>query len=206
MRDLLAPTPFEYVEDRFIVSVSDFGNSSRGAFLDASIIVPVRYGDLLGGHYLFEYESRDSSIAGGRELWGYPKKYAKMVAEFDGDVMHGFAFRNDKTLITLEVSVDHSLKELASPPLYPNLLYRVFPAPDGPGTSLRQILARDTSPDYKLKSKVFGRARVTLRGLPTDPLDKMQPIEVLGGGLMVGDFAATLENGWAKIIDTLDNF
>jgi acetoacetate decarboxylase len=206
IRELLAPTPFEYVEDRFIVSVTDSSNQTRGALLDASIIVPVRYGDLLGGHYLFEYESRDSAIAGGRELWGYPKKYAKMVVELEGDTLHGFAFRQGKTLIVLEVNLDEKLPEVEMPSITPHLQYRVFPAPDGPGSSLRQILLRDTSPDFVLKKKTFGAARVTLRGLPTDPLDKLQPVEVLGGGLIVGDFSATEKNGWARVVDTLENF
>ncbi|MPM88421.1 hypothetical protein SDC9_135525 [bioreactor metagenome] len=29
------------------------------------------------------------------------------------------------------------------------------------------------------------------------------PVKVMGGGYSITDFLATMENGWAKVIDTL---
>lgn len=66
-----------------------------------------------------------------------------------------------------------------------------------------RVISRDTSPDFRKTSEKLGTAKVTLNGLSSDPLNHLYPFEVLGGGLIVGDFYATNENGWGKVLDTL---
>ena len=53
------------------------------------------------------------------------------------------------------------------------------------GTTLRQVIARDTTPDFVLKEELFGHAKVTLRPVAGCPLELFSPVEVLGGGLAV---------------------
>jgi acetoacetate decarboxylase len=35
-------------------------------------------------------------------------------------------------------------------------------------------------------------------------LDLFAPVEILGGGFATGDFYATEENGWGRVVATLD--
>jgi len=203
IRKYLEPTPFEYVVNQFIVSVSDFSNCDKVAFMDCAIVIPVKHKDRYGGYYLFEYENDDSAIAAGRDLWGYPKKYADIsLREEDGKV-RGQAIRKGKVIVDIECDLAATLPNLVQPQTYPHLNLHVVPKPDGKGIASMRIISRDTSPDFQLMSEKLGETTVHLQGLPTDPLDEFQPVKVLGGGLIVGDFYATEENGWGQVIETL---
>ena len=56
VRRYLEPTPFEFLSDIFVVSISDFTNSKKLSFMDCAIVLPVKYKEIYGGYYLFEYE------------------------------------------------------------------------------------------------------------------------------------------------------
>jgi acetoacetate decarboxylase len=78
----LVPTPFKYVSDIVYAYVADYTNSDCNdgcnyGFYDTGLVIPVEYKGRVGVHVLYEYEDQDYAIAAGREMWGYPKKYAK---------------------------------------------------------------------------------------------------------------------------------
>ncbi|SHE32577.1 acetoacetate decarboxylase [Seinonella peptonophila] len=201
----LEPTPFEYVDNQFVVSISDFRNCNKVPYMDCAIVIPVKYKDQLGGYYLFEYEDHDAAIAAGRDLWGYPKKFAtiQLSKENDQGMIRGTASREGQVIMEIECDCSQPSEQLSLPQITPHLNLQVFPRPDGPGIESMRVISRDTSPDFKKKSEKFGKTKVTLQGLSTDPLNLLQPSYVIGGGITVGDFYATDENGWGKILDTL---
>ncbi|MEH7225748.1 acetoacetate decarboxylase family protein [Bacillus sp. JJ1566] len=200
----LEPTPFEYVSDQFVVSISDFGNASNGSFYDVGIIIPVKYKDVVGGYYMFEYENTTWSCIAGRELWGYPKKFAEAsLVEEDGKIT-ATVTKDGVDLIQLKMDLSEQLDHpIPAVQIYPHLLLYTLPRPDGPGILTQMVLSRDTSPDFVTKSRLEAPISVELNGLPNDPLDEFQPVEVLGGTYVIGDFHATEENGWAKILNKL---
>src|SRR5690349_20865839 len=61
----LKPTPFESVDDRYIVSIADFSNCDKASYMDAAIVLPIKFRNKFGGYYFFEYENNDSAIAAG---------------------------------------------------------------------------------------------------------------------------------------------
>ncbi|MCX7354508.1 MAG: acetoacetate decarboxylase family protein [Alphaproteobacteria bacterium] len=198
----LKPTPFESVGDRYIVSVADFSNCDKASYMDAAIVLPIKFRNKFGGYYFFEYENNDSAIAAGRDLWGYPKKYAAITLEQQGKKVVGKAVRNGVTIMDISCDLSKPMDGVPSLKLTPHLNMHVQPRPDGPGMMSMRIIERDTSPDYKLKSQKFGAGRVTLRSIPSDPLAEFQPKEILGATYIVGDFYATEKNGWGKTIAT----
>jgi acetoacetate decarboxylase len=197
----LQGTPFELASDLFLVYVSDFTNCAKMPFMDAGIVIPVRYGAQEGGFFLFEYEDNDSAIAAGRDLWGYPKKYGEIsLVETDGKV-RAEVRRKGVSLISIECETSRSIDV---PPVQttPHLNIHVQPAPDGAILSKR-LIARDTSADFQTIRTVTGPARVELQGLPSDPLHELQPTEVLGASFVTGNFFATEKNGWGRTIANL---
>jgi acetoacetate decarboxylase len=198
----LKHTPFESVDDRYVVSIADFSKCDKASFMDAAIVLPIRFRNKLGGYYLFEYENNDSAIAAGRDLWGYPKKYAAITLAQRGKTVSGTVVRGGKTIMNVSCDLSRPLASVPRLKLTPHFNMHVQPRPDGPGYTAMRIIERDTSPDYVLKSERLGAGKVTLRGLPTDPLHEFKPIEILGGGLITGDFFATEKNGWGRVIAT----
>lgn len=198
----LAPLPYAPKNDLFVVYASDFSNCAKCQFMDGGIIVPVDYEGRPGATYLFEYEDNDSAIAAGRDLWGYPKKYADITLETDGDSARVCITRKGTDILTIEAdfSVDTSFE---MPKLAPHFNMHVQPGPDGKVLS-RRVIERDTSPDFQLKSSRMGHAKVALASIENDPLGEFAPLEVLGAQLVIGDFFATEENGWGRTVAQLD--
>lgn len=197
----LAPTPFEAIDDRYVVYASDFTRCDKTPFMDMGIIVPVRWGDRTGGYFLFEYEDNDSAIAAGRDLWGYPKKYAEIVFEESDTAVRSRTIRKGETIMDLRCDLTKPVK-FEPVVMTPHLNIHVQPGPDGRILNKR-IIERDTSPDFELESERKCAATVTLRGLPSDPLHELQPREVLGASFVLGHFHATEENGWGRTVAEL---
>lgn len=197
----LAPTPFAAIDDRYVVYVSDFSRCDTIPFMDTGIIVPVRWGDRTGGYFLFEYEDDDSAIAAGRDLWGYPKKYAEIQFEESETAVRSRTIRRGETIMELSCDLTRPV-EFEPVVITPHLNIHVQPGPDGRILNKR-VIERDTSPDFELESERTGTAEVTLRGLPSDPLDELQPKEVLGASFVTGCFHATEENGWGRTVAEL---
>lgn len=197
----LAPTAFEPISDLYLVYASDFSRCDKAEFMDAGIMVPVLFKGRAGANYLFEYEDNDAAIAAGRDLWGYPKKYAEISLQRDGDVVIGAVTRRGTEIlkITCDLSSAVDLPEVVTAPHFNT---HIQPGPDGKVLS-RRVIERDTSPDFQLKLKATGTATVKLKGRPSDPLHELTPSEILGGVYTVGDFFATEANGWGKTVAEL---
>ncbi|MFG3714974.1 acetoacetate decarboxylase family protein [Micromonospora sp. NPDC047730] len=202
---LLAPTPFELADDRFVVQIADFGNATPGPFYDSGVVIPVRYGDHRGVNYFFEYEDQPWSVAFGREVWGYPKQYADIALTDTADAVSGAVHRSGKLIfgISMTPGDGHDNTAWADMSLYPHLQVHALPEADGPGFRIFEIVSRDTSKDFVLKHRSFGPAAVEL----TDSLSVngvgLKVVEVLGGEFSVGDYACTVENGISTVIDDL---
>lgn len=201
IRALLEPSLFDYASDLYMVEISDFTNTDVTSFMDAAIVLPVRYKNILGGCYLFEYEDNDRAIAAGRDLWGYPKKYANIELRQENDIIYGKASRHGTTSCSFVLHTSDLLNNVPELKLTPHLNMHVLPRSDGPGTFMTRVIARDTSPDFVLKSKITCRAEIELVSTAEDPWGALGLVEVLGGGVLRGDFHATEENGWGKVLD-----
>jgi acetoacetate decarboxylase len=197
----LAPTPFEAIDDRYVVYASDSTRCDKTPFMDMGIIVPVRWGDRTGGYFLCEHEDNDSAIAAGRDPWGYPQKYAETAFEESDRAVRCRTTHKGETIMDLCCDLTKPVK---SEPVVmtPHLNIHVQPVPDGRILNKR-IIERDTSPDFELESERKVAATVTLRGLPSDPLHELQPREVLGASFVIGHFHATEENGWSRTVAEL---
>lgn len=202
----LEPSPFGYVSSDFIVTISDMMNTkhSNGGFYDIAIVVPIKYKDRFAGHYLFEYEQDDYCVAAGREIWGYPKKLANIFFEEKHGKVLATATKNDVEIIRLEMDLNKQAQGvIPNLVLVPHFNLQVIPNCDGPGVFLKRIISRDTTLDFVTKREVEGFGQVKFQGIRNNPLDEFTPIEIYGAVYKVGDYFATEENGWGKVVDVL---
>jgi acetoacetate decarboxylase len=205
LEELLDPTPFVLNDDRFIVTISDFRNQSHFSFFDAAVLIPVRFGDAEGSTYYFEFEDSHETVASGREKWGYPKKFAKISLEDDERSARGDVTLYDETLFRIAVDFDETSDNAAwrDYKVFPHLQIRAVSEIYGPSFSAFDIISRDTSKDYELINKRFGKASVELG--PSIGINgrTLEIVEVLGGEYSIGNFASTRENGRANVIASL---
>lgn len=60
-----------------------------GAYTESGQVIPVRFGGETGGYVHAMYLDDESPIAGGREIWGFPKKLARPRLEVEADALVG---------------------------------------------------------------------------------------------------------------------
>ena len=208
IKKYLEPTPFEYVDNTILLYISDFKNTDHTdgcthGFWDAGLVVPGKYKDTVGGVFLFEYEDVDWSIAAGRELWGYPKKYADISMQESLDKVVCSAVKDGIEIIHLELDLVNECKtEKPATKFAPHLLLHTFPNDIGPGILYQRVIGRDTNPDFVTKSLQTCNASMVLRNCGVDPLDEFASAEVICGTFQKGDYYATEENGWSFYLGT----
>lgn len=199
IKRILSYTPFEYVTNKIVISITDFSNTDKVSFMDCAFVVPAAYGNQYGGYYIYEYENNDAAIAAGRDLWGYPKKYANIQIVENNREIHGAARKNGEELIKMTVNLNETMPALEEPITTPHLNLRTISKPDG-GIYMQEIIERDTSPDFILHEKTFHPVQLRVTQTVTEPLHLLEPLHILGGGVVKGDFYATEENGWGKVL------
>ncbi|MEU4779966.1 acetoacetate decarboxylase family protein [Micromonospora sp. NPDC023633] len=202
---LFAPTPFTLTDDRFLVTIADFTNCSAGPYFDAGIVFPVRYGDHEGANYFFEWEDQSWSVALGRELWGYPKKFADISLTADDAGIRGAVSLRNEPIIDLAIRYDADADGAAWDGFrtFPHLQVRAVPQPNGPAFQSFDILSRDTSPNFLVKERRYGIGELSLGQSVALGDNKLEVSAVLGAEYVIGDYAITKQNGIPDVIASL---
>ncbi len=202
---LMDPMPFDLADDRFVVSIADFGNNSGRTYYDAAVILPVRYGEHVGGTYYFEYEDKHTTVAGGRELWGYPKHFAKIELAETANGVRGAARLYDDVMFEIGVEFDDSVSRepWQDLRLFPHYQVRAVPEVNGAGFQSFDIISRNTVKDYKLIDRKVGRGSVKLGPTISADGQTLEIVKVLGAEYTGGDFASTPENGVPVVVASL---
>ena len=109
-------------------------SSGFGDYTETGQVIPVRFKGEEGSYVHSMYLDDDAPIAGGRELWGFPKKLAapKLAVETDvlvGTLHYGSVLCASATMGYKHRAVDHDtlLKALK----VPNFMLKIVPHVDG---------------------------------------------------------------------------
>src|SRR6201995_5647524 len=105
-----------------------------GDYTETGQVSPVRFKGVTGGYVHSMYLDDDAPIAGGRELWGFPKKLAapKIVTESDvlvGTLHYGSVLCVSATMGYKHRPVDHDT--VLNGMKQPNFILKIIPHVDG---------------------------------------------------------------------------
>lgn len=204
LEHLIAHTPFDLQDDVFVLGIADF--SSGPGWVDASLVLPISFEGRKGGTYFFEYEDQHTSVAMGRETWGYPKALARVEWDETATGIRGRVHDYDIDVFSVDVEFDETVDASAWSHLeiYPQFQVRAVPQQAGPGFDSLDVITRDPSADYVAKELLLGRAEVEIGAvdIANDILggERLKVLEVLGAELRVGDYHSTAENGVPRIV------
>lgn len=184
------PPEFELLGDVcevFVMIAPDAG--PLGHYTEAGVVIPCRYGDIIGAHVALEYVSSDNSLTAGREIWGYPKKMAEVdLDETQNGGFSGRVVRRDQTLISVEFTPQ--AVEFEKPQLHPRLQIKTFAAANGNGMDFYQVVRNNLS-DLTVTERITGTAKLTLGNSAGDPLNKLGVLEVVGAEVTKTEFLLT---------------
>lgn len=187
--ELLSTTPFLPVGPYVWVEIMVMRNSHGiEPYSGGGVVIPASYNGLVGGFYAFCYVDTDSSLALGREAYGYPKKFARASYQCTGRAVTA-SFSRCNLDLRLSVVLDRRAgRVLPDAPRYPHLLLQAIPTADNKDALFQRVLARDTSANSTGKLTLGEGALEVRDGAGRNELHWLSGAEVVGGLHVRGSF------------------
>ena len=164
-----------------------------GDYTESGQVIPVRFGGEKGGYSHAMYLNDGPPIYGGRELWGFPKKYAQPSLAVETDALVGTLDYGPVRVATgtmgfKHVAADNAavLKALTAP----NFLLKIIPHVDG--TPRICELVQYELLDVKLKGAWSGPAALDLRPHALAPVAELPVLEIVSASHILADLTLGL--------------
>ena len=199
----LVPEPLEIVSDVVKFEFIRMPDSTGfGDYTEAGQVIPVSFDGQLGNYTLCMFLNDHPPIAGGRELWGFPKKLAGPSLRVETDTLVGTLDYGPVRVATgtmgykyREADSKATLKELGAP----NFLLKIIPHVDG--TPRICELVEYHLEDIQVKGVWTGPGALSLNAHALAPVAELPVLEILSATHLVAD----LTLGLGKVVyDYLD--
>jgi len=119
----------------------------------------------------------DHALAAGREIWGYPKKFADMSVKKDGNKVVGVLRR--KNIDVMKITIEEPKNPLSTFPNANTLTMKQILKPDGSGLEIQEIIATDFQ--VNPVDMNAGTATIEFGKSDEDPLHLLEPKTVMQG-------------------------
>lgn len=180
---LEAPTPLVKYEFMKMPDASGFGS-----FCESGQVIPVMYEGQKGSYLHSMFLDCHPPIAGGREIWGFPKTLANPSLEVDGDHLLGTLNYGKSRVATGTMGFKHQIldieaveKELAAP----GFLVKSIPHVDGSPAICQ--LVRYVMTDINVKWAYTGPVALELHAHAMARVTDLPIKKVLSGSHFIAD-------------------
>jgi acetoacetate decarboxylase len=164
-----------------------------GDYTESGQVIPVSFQGQKGGYTLAMYLDDHPPIAGGRELWGFPKKLAKPKLEVHTDTLIGTLDYGPVRVATGTMGYKHKTLDLAAElkrMQSPNFLLKIIPHVDG--TPRICELVRYYLEDITLHGAWTGPASLELAAHALAPVADLPVLEIVEARHLVADLTLGL--------------
>ncbi len=164
--------------------------SGFGDYCESGVVIPCSY---QGRHYSFVaqmYLDDEAPIAAGREIWGFPKKYAQPVLKVASDTLTGTLHYGGQPVAYGTMTYKHESlarnpeKTLASM-VTPQVTLKVMPGVDGK-PAIAQLITFSLE-DVTVKGSWVGPARLHLIPHANAPVADLPIRRMIGGRHFIAD-------------------
>jgi len=173
-----------------------------GDYTETGQVIPVTFRGRKGGYSHSMFLNDDPPIAGGRELWGFPKKLANPTLRVEIDTLVGTLDYGPVRVATGSMGYKHKQTDSATVTASltaPNFLLKIIPHVDG--TPRICELVEYYLEDITVKGAWIGPSALELHAHALAPVAELPVIEVLSGLHILAD----LTLGLGKVVyDYLD--
>ena len=191
----IVPKPLEIIEPIVKYEFIRMPDSTGfGDYTESGQVIPVRFASETGGYVHAMYLDDDPPIAGGRELWGFPKKLASPSLRVEHDTLVGALDYGPLRIATGAMGYKHrtmdagdALRGLGEP----GFLLKIIPHVDGMPRICE--LVRYRLGDVTLKGAWSGPASLELHPHALAPVADLPILEAHSGVHLIADL--TLELG-----------
>jgi acetoacetate decarboxylase len=164
-----------------------------GDYTESGQVIPVMLGDRKGGYTHCMFLDDEGPIAGGRELWGFPKKLANPTLHTQIDTLVGTLDYGPVRVATGSMGYKHKAADLAAVKASltaPNFLLKIIPHVDG--TPRICELVEYHLEDIVIKGAWTGPAALDLHAHALAPVAELPVLEVLSGVHIIADLTLGL--------------
>ena len=187
----LVPSPLLPNNDNLaFIYVGEFNVEAplKGKYKEAGIGIPVIFKERFGNYLVSLYLDSAHAIAGGREIWGWPKKDAEITFTSKNGMFHASINREDTALIRASVIAIERVEPIPIQPDIPAFNLKIIPsvmknhAPD-----VLQLTSAITKSVRKESSR--GKATLSFMSSPTDQMGKIEVLEIISGEQYIEDMS-----------------
>jgi acetoacetate decarboxylase len=164
-----------------------------GDYTETGQVIPVSFQGRKGGYSHCMFLNDDPPIAGGRELWGFPKKLAQPTLRAEIDTLVGTLDYGPVRVATGTMGYKHKTADLAAVKAAleaPNYLLKIIPHVDGTPRICELVEYHLT--DIDVKGAWSGPAELTLFSHALAPLAELPVLEVVSGLHIIADLTLGL--------------
>ncbi len=185
----VVPEPLEIVEPLVNYEFIRMPDSTGfGDYTETGQAIPVRLNGVAGSYTHAMFLDDEAPIAGGRELWGFPKKLASPKFAVESDVLVGTLHYGSVLCAVATMGYKH--RKLDPAPLLaslarPNFLIKIIPHVDG--TPRICELVRYGLEDVTIKGAWTGPAALDLHPHAICDVAKLPVLEVVSASHFVAD-------------------
>jgi len=159
-----------------------------GDYTESGQVIPVTFNGRAGGYVHSMYLNDEAPIAGGRELWGFPKKLASPSMVVETDTLVGKLDYGSVRVATSTMGYKHRALDAAAVlagMLAPNYLLKIIPHVDGSPRICE--LVQYFLEDVTIKGAWTGPAALELAHHALAPVARLPVLEVISGTHILSD-------------------
>jgi acetoacetate decarboxylase len=190
----LVPEPLEPVEPLVHYEFIRMPDSTGfGDYTESGQVIPVNYRGVRGSYVHAMYLDDEAPIAGGRELWGFPKKRATPSLTVAEDTLIGTLDYGPVRVATGTMGYKHRVLDgarAAESLLAPSFLLKIIPHVDGAARICELVQYR--LEDVVVKGAWTGPAALELKPHALAPVAELPVLEVLSARHLVTDLTLGL--------------
>jgi len=161
-----------------------------GDYTESGQVIPVEYNGQKGSYVHSMYLDDLAPIVGGREIWGFPKKYAKPTLSVDVDTLLGTLKYNSVDVAIGTMGYKYypiDTAALAKAMMEePNFLLKIIPHVDGRTARVCELVKYYLE-DVVVKEAYTGQAALQLFQHALAPIADLPVKKVLGGTHIISD-------------------
>jgi acetoacetate decarboxylase len=164
-----------------------------GDYTESGQVIPVTFQGRRGTYSHCMFLDDHPPIAGGRELWGFPKKLAKPTLVAEIDTLIGKLHYGSVEIAVGTMGYKHKTADLAAIKASmeaPNFLLKIIPHVDGSARICELVEYRLT--DIDLKGAWTGPAALSLHSHALAPINELPVLEVISATHILADLTLGL--------------
>lgn len=170
-----------------VIAVSlKVGRSNCGPFYEAGLYLGCVYDGAVGVFNSHLYLDNSDAVTAGRELWGYPKEFAKISFSTQGGVLTCEVERQGSTIMKISTACHDPADEASLPSMKPHYNLKMIPRADGPGPGIKQLL-RSNNEAYGSSRQYIGSGTVCFGRSAMANLEPFEPARVVSSHYHIGN-------------------